>query len=175
MNTNWPTKQLGNLFESVLKESYKSIFEKLRLGERIEEDDISCLVLDTLEDKLNETSHKIANKSIVIQTKRFTSKGSGSEESLTGADNAIILHVKYGNFDYSKFILIQAKRKRGNDFIFDDNAIKQARDMLRWTTDCYFSIYDKDRIIHVPAIQVSLKDKLSILSTKELYHFIKIF
>ena len=104
---------------------------------------------------------------------QFSGRGQYSEESIVGADGAVILDVKFKNTEFRKFYLFQAK-KSIKSFKFDEKSIDQKYKMLFLCPDSFFLIYDK-RFYFIPAFVVGLRDGLKKLPRKDFIKFHKDF
>lgn len=136
---------------------------------RVEEDHITSTVFTIMEERINNSKVE----GLKIQAKQFQGRGNNSDESVSGADGALFLHVKLHNTEFEKFVLLQAKRFKTKSAKFDKRAVAQKDRMLLWTPDSFFLVYGHNGFQFASAFAVGLNDKLTELPTKNFPEFLK--
>jgi hypothetical protein len=162
------TKRLGKLFEDIFQGVEADVLKRIADGSRTEEDHITSTFFTLIEERVNGLDHN----QLKIEARQFTGRGPSSDESVTGADGAMILDVKFHNTEFRKVILLQAKNFSNRKARFDDHAIDQKYKMLYFTPDSYFMIYQTTGISFASALLIGSGDKLNQLPLKKAKEFL---
>ena len=162
-------RKLGNIFSPIFSSVEESCLTNIANEYRCEEDHITGDVLTKFEERINNQDFN----GIKVSTKQFTGRGPNSDESITGADGALILDTPY--LESRKFYLFQAKKFKDVKGKFDERAISQKWKMLTHTSDSFFLIYTPKRFYYVSAFMVGLNDTLASLPKKSFHEFHKDF
>ena len=165
MNTNWPTKRIGEIFEPIFMDVERDASAKILNGDKKEEDHITGDIFTRLEERINQQEFGTMR----VHARQFSGRGPNSDESLTGADGALI--VEAPELELRKFFIFQAKKNPK----FDERAIEQKWRMLSCTPDSFFLVYGKKQFQFVSAFLVSLNDGLEDLPTKSFSELHKDF
>ncbi len=163
------TKRLGDFFQGVFKGVENSILERIASGNRIEEDHITSTFFTLLEECIN----SLRPEKLTITARQFPGRGPNSDESIVGADGALILDVKLHNVEFRKIILLQAKIFLNGKAKFNELAVEQKHKMLYFTPDSFFMVYQKTGIKFVSAFLVGAGDRLSQLPLKRASEFLR--
>lgn len=166
---NRPDKKLGKIFNQIFLSVEKSIVEKIEKGDRKEEDHITSTLFTLLEERINGFNHS----SLKISAKQFPGRGANSDESITGADGALILDINLDGLEFKKTVLLQAKKFFQTKDKFDDRSIHQKYKMLSFTPDSFFLVYQKKKVSFVSAFLVGSGDKLNQLPSKRVTSFLE--
>ncbi|MBI2047890.1 MAG: hypothetical protein HYT27_02010 [Parcubacteria group bacterium] len=162
---SYPTKKLGEIFEPIFVGVEKDTLDRMKDGDKREEDHITGDILTRIEERVN--GHDF--NGLRVRARQFSGRGPNSDESLTGADGALI--VEAPDLELRKFFIFQAKKQTK----FDERAIEQKWRMLACTPDSFFLVYGKKQFQFVSAFLVSVNDKLGDLPTKSFSELHKDF
>ena len=99
-------KKLGELCSFIFDDVEKDILEEVGRGDLKEEDSITSNIFALLKERVNKNDIEGLN----LRAREFAGRGSGSEESIIGADGALVLNVQLENVGFTKFCLLQAKK-----------------------------------------------------------------
>lgn len=160
------SKKLQKVIKKIFADVEKETLERIENGNRNEEDHITTTIFTLAEEKINNGDFG----EFRLQAKQFSGRGPNSDESITGADGAVILDAKFQDTEFRKFYLFQAK-KFSKDSKFDERSIDQKHKMLAWSPDSFFLVYTPDKFCFVSAFLVGLNNKLSNLPIKKFTAF----
>jgi len=163
-NNNDVTKKLGDLFSKVFDEVEEDVLKNIAQGNKKEEDHITGEVLTRFEERINGRDFN----GLTVTARQFSGRGPNSDESITGADGALILEAP--DFELRKFFIFQAK-KFMSESKFDDRSVQQKWRMLACTPDSFFLIYTPEKFYWVSAFMVGLNDRLDDLPCKNFSEF----
>ncbi len=166
-------KKLGDLFTEIFTGVEETVLHHINDGSREEEDHITSEVLTLLEERINNRSNKGLD-GIRVWASQFSGRGPNSNESVTGADGALILEVPC--LELRKYFVFQAKKFRvGERSRFDERSIEQKWKMLAYTADSFFLVYTPERFYWVSAFMVGLNDKVRDVPCKNFSEFCQDF
>lgn len=164
-------KKLGNIFKEIFSSVESDTIAKLNEGDRVEEDHITSTVLTLLEERVKE--HTFSG--LFVRARQFQGRGPNSDESITGADGALILDVKLKDTEFRKFYIFQAKNFKYKNTKFDERALDQKHRMLSWTPASFFLIYTPRNFCFISAFLVGLNNRVNKLPSKRFIEFHKDF
>src|SRR5579864_744987 len=130
-------KKLGDSFGDIFDGVEKDALQKIKSGERKEEDHITSTWMTLAEERIRKAEIPGFN----IETRQFQGRGANSDESITGADGAIVLNARFNDTEVHKFYLFQAKNFSNGNPSFDERAVDQKWRMLAFTADSFFLTY----------------------------------
>jgi hypothetical protein len=167
MSSKKLNKKIGYKLRDIFVSVEKDTLARMSDDTRTEEDHITTTLFTLLEDRIN----KQEENDWRITARQMTGRGANSEESITGADGAVILNIKLDDVEYTKCFLFQAKNFLKSKSRFDNHAIEQKHKMLNFTPDSFFLVYTKDKISFISAFPVAVNDTISNLQTKKFVSF----
>lgn len=162
-------KAFGNICSPIFDGIEQDVVYRIKSKDRVEEDHITTTAFTILEERIN----NYQASGFRIRARQFPGRGPNSEESIFGADGALILYVNLENIEFQKIVLLQAKSFNKPSSKFDNRSIHQRYRMLSITSDSFFLVYQKDRIDLVSAFLVGFGDRLAKLPIKTFSDFLK--
>jgi hypothetical protein len=160
------SKKLHKTIRQIFADVENDALRRIEHRDRNEEDHITTTIFTLAEEKINNGSFG----KFRLRARQFSGRGPNSDESITGADGAVILNATYQDTEFRKFYLFQAKRF-SEKTKFDERAIDQKYKMLSWSPDSFFLIYGPNKFSFVSAFIVGLNNRLKDLPTKNFTTF----
>lgn len=165
-------KRLGDLFGDVFEGIEREVLNAMENEEIGEEDTITGRLLGVASERINHfgSNQGMGPGALHIESIHFSSKHKKSQETLSGADGAVVLNVKIGQTTIRKFYLFQAKRTDKTPKI-NPHAMDQKFKMLHHTADSFFLFYSRASFDFISAFIIEEGDKPSDLPSKTYKDF----
>lgn len=163
--------KFGEIFSKAFGNVQHEILDRIISGDRVEEDHITSTLFTLLEEEFK----KYSDSGYTIRANQFQGRGRNSSESLYGADGALILNARLPEVEFTKIVLLQAKKSTKKPFVIDEDAIKQKNNMLSITADSFFVVYEKARVRVYSAFSIGDGLRVDDLPSKPLDDFLEDF